>query len=272
MNIDYKKKYLKYKNKYLLSKVQYGGNEITPEQYKIILELLKLFLNGFPKTLLENGDILNNIINIYIKEKETTLTKKKLNLLIIYFYGKGEIPNGLKKFSLSRVHPTENDKSENAEVIKKIIEKEEKQQKNLFYYNLLCTIFDDSVNIDKFKELANKQVISISYEKMLILNKLEVIFSIGIPEELRDGKGVVNNIMSNYINQYETYLTRSKINLLYLWFIGIVSPPNGLKTITEPDFKKKKEKFFRILLYTIFNDLVDMDKFNELAKEQITFP
>jgi hypothetical protein len=32
MNIDYQKKYLKYKNKYLLAKVQFGGNEITPDR------------------------------------------------------------------------------------------------------------------------------------------------------------------------------------------------------------------------------------------------
>lgn len=270
MNIDYHKKYLKYKNKYLLTKAQYGGNKFTPDQYKIILKLLKLFTDGIPEILRENGEIVNNIICIYIRDNNP-LIKQKLELLYSYFMGRGDKPKGLNIISSLQI-PSIDDNSQNADSIRKQIEKEEKHGKNVFYYNLLCKIFDIEVTIDKFIELAQTPTIYyITTEHHRILNELEKIFSTGIPENVRIGN-VVDNIINIFIKEYATFLTKNKIDLLYSWYMGVIKLPKGLIEIEEPDVKKKKEKFFRKLLYTIFNDLVDMDDFNSLAKETVTLP
>jgi len=273
MNIDYQKKYLKYKNKYLLAKVQFGGAPNTPEQYEIIVKLLKLFEDGIPEVLRVNGDMVDNIICVFIKDKKTHLTKQKLNLLIQYFYEQGDSPPaGLSKIVPYMEEPAYDDNTENAINIRKINYEYEKKQKNLFYYNLLCTIFDDTINIEKFKEFADNQVILLSLEQLQIIIELEKIFSNGIPEKLRtNGKNVVDNIMSDYIKSNETNLTRKKIEKLYQWFISIEST-NGLKTIDNPNIKEKINKFYSKLLFTIFNDLIDMTDFDVLAQEPITFP
>jgi hypothetical protein len=271
MKIDYQKKYLKYKNKYLLAKVQFGGAPNTPEQYQIIVKLLKLFEDGIPEVLRVNGDMVDNIICVFIKDKETLLTRQKLNLLIQYIYERGDKPEGLSKIVPYMKEPEDEDNSEVTINIRKMNYEYKKTQKNLFYYNLLCKIFDDNINIEEFKEIANNKVILLSLEKLQIIIKLETIFSKGITENLRRNNSVVENIMNDFIKPHATKFTIDKIRLLYAWFMKTESP-NGLKTIGEPDIKKKQDKFYSKLLFTIFNDLINMEDFYRLAQEPITLP
>lgn len=208
---------------------------------------------------------------VFVKKNETSLTREKLILLISYLYGKGDNPTGLTKITSFTPPPVESDDNETKKKKEKQIYEEEKNQKNIFYYKLLCKIFDDNITIDNFKKLANQQVILVSLEQFNIIIELEKIFSEGIPEELRKDGNVIENIMEKKIGEHKTNLTKEKIIYLHMWFLE-QNKPEGLRTIVEPNQKEKKEKFYRKLLYTIFDDLIDINYFNELAEQPITFP
>ncbi len=59
-----------------------------------------------------DGKMIDNIMCVFVKKNETSLTRQKLNLLIQYFYGKGDNPTGLTKITSFTPQPVESDDNE----------------------------------------------------------------------------------------------------------------------------------------------------------------
>jgi hypothetical protein len=168
MNLDYKQKYLKYKNKYLFTKSLKGG-VLTSDQQAIVNQIKKGFVS---ETKLDTHNI--QYYMGVIGTNATSLTQEKIELLFVWsVMDEKEAPicfrfvtpfdkeiESIKK-QMKEEHIKEED-GEHYEIALNYAQNNQKNlildKKNSLYDKLLSKIFNDSITIELFTQLANQRI------------------------------------------------------------------------------------------------------------------